>query len=307
VRHVDDGPRDESVTAGGLGCDGLTSMGAGVDDQTAAFETERPRLARIAERVLADHAEAEDVVQNAWIRLARNETPIDNLPGWLTTVTTRLCLDRLRSKLPEPEEDLEFGLDETVPDPADDVVLADSVGNALRVVLDRLSPSERVAFVLHDSFAVDFPTIATILDSSPAAARKLASRARRKVTQRTADDQPADRSDHLAVVDAFLHAAKGGDLETLLGLLAPDVVMAGADSAAATLGTPRLVGREQVLGLVNGGMKTAFPVHLGDRPALAWLQRGEYKVAFDITVVGGRIQRIDLRADPEVLATVRKR
>lgn len=290
-------------------------MGVGVDDQTTAFEAERPRLARIAERVLGDHAEAEDVVQNAWIRLARNETPIDNLPGWLTTVTTRLCLDRLRSTLPEPEEDLGLGLglgfglglDETVPDPADDLVLADSVGSALRVVLDRLSPSERVAFVLHDSFAVDFPTIAAILDCSPAAARKLASRARHKVTERTPDDQPADRSDHVAVVDAFLHAAKGGDLEALLGLLAPDVVMAGADSGAATLGTPRLVGREQVLGLVNGGMKTAFPAHLGDRPALAWLHRGEYKVVFDITVVGGQIQRIDLRADPEVLATVRKR
>lgn len=282
-------------------------MGGRADEQTAAFEAERPRLTRIAERLIGDHAEAEDIVQNAWIRLARNDTPIDNLPGWLTTVMTRLCLDRLRSKLPTPEESLESDLNETVPDPADDVILADSVGSALQVVLDRLGPSERVAFVLHDSFAVDFPTIATILDTSPAAARKLASRARGKVTGGASDDAPVERTDHTAVVDAFLHAAKGGDLETLLGLLAPDVVIAGADSAALALGTPRLVGREQVMGLVNGGMKTAFPVHLGDRAGLAWLHRGDYKVAFDFVIEDGLVRRIDLRADPQVLATVRRR
>lgn len=276
-----------------------------MDEQTSVFVAERPRLVRIAERLLGDHAEAEDAVQNSWIRLSRNENPIDNLPGWLTTVTTRLCLDRLRSKLPDPQDDLE--IDETAPDPADAVVLADSVGDALQVVLDRLGPSERVAFVLHDSFAVDFPTIATILDTSPVAARKLASRARQKVVAAEGPATPPERSDNTAVVDAFLHAAKGGDLETLLGLLAPDVVVEAADAAALALGSRSLVGREQVLGLVNGGMKTAFPVHLGDRPAVAWLHRGEYKVAFDITIVEGRIQRIDLRADPELLATVRKR
>lgn len=276
-----------------------------MDEQTSVFVAERPRLVRIAERLLGDHAEAEDAVQNAWIRLSRNETPIDNLPGWLTTVTTRLCLDRLRSKLPDPQDDLE--IDETAPDPAEAVVLADSVGDALQVVLDRLGPSERVAFVLHDSFAIDFPTIATILDTSPPAARKLASRARQKVVAAEGPAASPEQPDNTAVVDAFLHAAKGGDLETLLGLLAPDVVVEAADAAALALGSRNLVGREQVLGLVNGGMKTAFPVHLGERAALAWMQRGEYKVAFDITVVDGRIQRIDLRADPEVLATVRKR
>lgn len=280
-------------------------MGAGVDDQTAAFEAERPRLARIAERLLGDHAEAEDVVQNAWIRLAHNEVVIDNLPGWLTTVTTRLCLDRLRSKLPEPEEDLD--LDETAPDPVDGVVLADSVGSALQVVLDRLSPSERVAFVLHDSFAVDFPTVATILGTSPVAARKLASRARGKVAGEASHESPAERIDRAAVVDAFLYAAKGGDLDTLLGLLAPDVVIEGADSAAVALGTPRLAGRAQAVQLLNGGAKTAFPVFIGDRAGLAWLHRGEYKVAFDFTIDEGLVHRIDLRADPELLATVRKR
>lgn len=276
-----------------------------MDDQTAAFEAERPRLARMAERLLGDHAEAEDAVQNAWLRLARNDARIDNLPGWLTTVTTRLCLDRLRSKLPEPEEDLD--LDETSPDPADDVVLADSVGSALTVVLDRLSPSERVAFVLHDSFAVDFPTVATILGTSPVAARKLASRARNKLADHDRDESRPERPDYTAVVDAFLHAAKGGDLDTLLGLLAPDVVMAGADSAAVAMGTPRLVGRAQVSQLLNGGVKTAFPVFIGERPGLAWLHRGDYKVAFDFVIEDGLVHRVDLRADPQVLATVRKR
>lgn len=280
-------------------------MGVDVDQQTAAFEAERPRLERIAERLLGDHAEAQDVVQNAWIRLARNDSLIDNLAGWLTTVTTRLCLDRLRSKLPQPEEHLE--VDATAPDPADDVVLADSVGSALQVVLDRLSPSERVAFVLHDSFAVDFPAVATILGTSPAAARKLASRARSKVAADSASDRQVDRADRTAVVDAFLRAAKGGDLETLLGLLAPDVVIEGADSAALELGTPRLVGRAQAVQLLNGGAKTAFPVFIGDRAGLAWLHRGDYKVAFDFVIEAGFVRRIELRADPQVLATVRKR
>lgn len=273
-------------------------------EQTEAFEAERPRLVRMADRLLGDHAEAEDVVQNAWIRLHGNNSGIENLPAWLTTVTTRLCLDRLRSKLPDPEEDLD--LDETAPDPADEVMLADSVGSALQVVLDRLSPSERVAFVLHDSFAVDFPTVATILGTSPVAARKLASRARSKLAVRPVNE-PAEHRDHAAVVDAFLHAAKGGDLDTLLGLLAPDVVIEGADPAAVALGTPRLAGRERVAELLNGGAKTAFPVFIGDRAGLAWMHRGDYKVAFDFVIEDGVVRRIDLRADPEVLAIVRKR
>ena len=279
-----------------------------MDEQTAAFEAERPRLTRIAERILGDHAEAEDVIQNAWIRLARNETQLDNLPGWLTTVTTRLCLDRLRSKLPEPEEDLE--LDDAAPDPADDVALVDTVGDALQVVLDRLSPSERVAFVLHDSFAVEFPTIATILDVSPAAARKLASRARGKVAD-DAQPAPAARKSHrkstAEVIDAFLAAARNGEFDRLLTLLAPDAVLS-ADAAALALGTPHGVrGRREVATIFNGAAKTAFPVFIGERAGLAWLHRGEYKVAFDFTIADGLVQGIEFRAEPEVLAGVRKR
>ena len=171
-------------------------------DQTDMFEAERPRLVGIASRVLGDHAEAEDVVQQAWLRLHGTDAEIDSLPAWLTTVTTRLCLDRLRSRTPVPVDDVEPG--ETVNDPADDVALADTVGLALHVVLDRLSPRERVAFVLHDSFGFEFPTIAAVLDTTPAAARKLASRARAKVTQ----PHPEDRLADWEVVDAFMAAAK---------------------------------------------------------------------------------------------------
>ena len=127
-------------------------------DQAQEFEAERPRLTGLAARVLGDHAEAEDIVQQAWLRLHGTDTHIESLPAWLTTVTTRLCLDRLRSRTPVPHDDLEIR--ETSPDTADEVVLADTVGVALQAVIDRLTPRERVAFVLHDSFGFDFPTIA---------------------------------------------------------------------------------------------------------------------------------------------------
>lgn len=150
-------------------------------DRTETFERERPRLVRLAAGVLHDDAEAEDIVQTAWLRLERHDQDIDCLPAWLTTVTTRLCLDRLRARTPTPVSDV--AVEAAVPDVAEDVSLADTVGIALQVVLDRLSASERVAFVLHDSFGFEFPTIATILDTTPTAARKLASRARAKVRQ----------------------------------------------------------------------------------------------------------------------------
>ncbi len=137
-------------------------------DQTELFEAERPRLIGIASRVLGDHAEAHDIVQQAWLRLNRTTTEIDNLSAWLTTVTTRLCLDCLRSRTPVPMDEVDPG--EIVNDPADDIALADTVGLALHVVLDRLTPRERVAFVLHDSFGFEFPTIAGVLDTTPAAA-----------------------------------------------------------------------------------------------------------------------------------------
>ncbi|GGO71118.1 sigma-70 family RNA polymerase sigma factor [Nocardioides deserti] len=274
-------------------------------EQTAAFEDERPRLVRLAARILADGGEAEDVVQQAWLRLHGSGQKVRDLPAWLTTVTTRLCLDRLRAKVPVPEDPLDL-LDDPggeADDPADRVALADTVGVALQLVLDRLSPGERVAFVLHDSFGYDFATVATILDTSPAAARKLASRARAKVVRATPEDAPAAWE----VVDAFLTAARGGDLRRLLDLLAPEAVVVG-DRAAVAAGTPeRITGREAVAAMFDGAAKAALPMYVDGRPGAAWVHRGETRVAFDFTVVDGRVARIDLRAEPELLASVRPR
>lgn len=270
-------------------------------DDTAAFATEQPRLLRIATQVLGDPVEAQDVVQTAWLRLNSATTAIDNLPGWLTTVTTRLCLDRLRTRTPVPIDDttLAAELEPTLTDPLDDVVLADTVSVALHAVLDRLSPAERVAFVLHDTFGVDFPTIADILGRTPAATRKLASRARAKVAQPAAPEQHADA----AVVDAFMAAARRGDFTRLLELLAPDVV-ATADAEAEALGSPRrLTGPQEVARLFSGGARAAFPVLVEDRPGAAWFHRGEAKVVFDFTVTDGVVRSIRFRAEPALLTS----
>lgn len=273
-------------------------------EQTEAFEQERPRLVNLARRILGDHAEAEDVVQQAWLRLHgadQSGQSVDNLPAWLTTVTTRLCLDRLKARTPVPTEAVEPS--GSAPDPVDDIVLADTVGIALQVVLDRLSPQERVAFVLHDTFGFEFPTIASLLDTTPAAARKLASRARAKVSQPASEDRLADWE----VVDAFLEAARAGEFGRLMELLAPDAVV-GADEAAVLMGTPqRIEGRDAVAGFFNGAARTAFPAYVEDRPGAAWLDRGVFKVAFDFTVVDGRVQAITFRADPDLLTTVVRR
>jgi RNA polymerase sigma-70 factor (ECF subfamily) len=270
-------------------------------DQTDLFEAERPRLVGIASRVLGDHAEAEDVVQQAWLRLHGTDAEIDSLPAWLTTVTTRLCLDRLRSRTPVPVDEVEPG--GTVNDPAEDVALADTVGLALHVVLDRLSPRERVAFVLHDSFGFEFPTIAALLDTTPPAARKLASRARAKVAQPHPEDHLADWE----VVDAFMAAARNGDFDRLLRLLAPDAAV-NADDAAVLVGTPRQIeGREEVADFFNGSAKSALPVFVGDRPCSAWFHLGAAKVVFDFLVDDGLVRAITFRAAPDVLSRVVRR
>ncbi|MBK8470370.1 MAG: sigma-70 family RNA polymerase sigma factor [Candidatus Phosphoribacter sp.] len=270
-------------------------------DQTDMFEAERPRLVGIASRVLSDHAEAQDVVQQAWLRLHTTDVVIDSLPAWLTTVTTRLCLDRLRSRTPVPVDYVEPK--EHATDPADDVALAETVGLALHVVLDRLSPRERVAFVLHDSFGFEFPTIAALLDTTPAAARKLASRARAKVTQPQLEDRLADWE----VVDAFMAAAKNGDFDRLLRLLAPDAHVT-ADDAAVLMGTPaQIQGRDEVAAFFNGSAKATLPVFVGDRPGTAWFHLGAAKVVFDFTIGDGLVRAITFRAAPDVLSRVVRR
>ncbi|MEP7055532.1 MAG: sigma-70 family RNA polymerase sigma factor [Actinomycetota bacterium] len=262
---------------------------------------ERPRLLGIATRVLADHTEAEDIVQQAWLRLHRTEADIESLPAWLTTVTTRLCLDRLRARTPVPHAEIQPA--ETGSDPADDVALAETVGVALQVVLDRLSPQERIAFVLHDSFGFEFSTIAAVLDTTSVSARKLASRARAKVGQPSSEDQLADWE----VVDAFMAAAREGDFRRLMELLAPEAAVT-ADASAILAGTPeRIDGPREVATFFDGAAKTALPVFVGDRPAAAWFHRGQAMVLFDFTIVDGLVQRITFRAEAEMLAQLARR
>ncbi|CAM3670639.1 sigma-70 family RNA polymerase sigma factor [Nocardioides marinus] len=272
---------------------------------TEVFEAERPRLVALAARVLADGAEAEDVVQQAWLRWHGTDAHIDNLPAWLTTVTSRLCLDRLRVRRPVLVDDAGALPEDPVGtrDPADEAVLTGEVGAALALVLDRLSPQERVAFVLHDSFAVEFPTIAEVLDTSPAAARKLASRARAKLRPPAVDVSMADWE----VVDAFMAAARGGEFDRLLALLAPDVVVT-ADDAAVLAGTPeRIVGRSAVADFFDGSAHAALPVLCEGRPGYAWFHRGDAAVAFDFTVAGGVVTGLVFRAEPDALAGVVRR
>jgi len=270
-------------------------------DQTAIFERERPRLVGLATRVLGERAEAEDVVQQAWLRLHRTDADIACLPAWLTTVTTRLCLDQLRARPPVPEA--EIVVPATAPDPADDVALAETVGVALHVVLDRLTAPERVALVLHDSFGFAFAAIAALLDTTPAAARKLASRARAKIGQPSWDDPLADWE----IVDAFMAAARGGDLVRLLQLLAPEAAIT-ADDAAVLAGTPqRIEGREEVATFFDGSAHAALAVFVDGRPGAAWFHRGEAKVLFDFTVADGLVSHITFRAEPGVLAQLVRR
>ncbi|WP_010540143.1 sigma-70 family RNA polymerase sigma factor [Dietzia alimentaria] len=271
-------------------------------DRTTEFQRERPRLVRIAASVLGDPAEAEDVVQQAWLRLSRADSRvIDSLPAWLTTVVTRLCLDRLKAAVPPPMEPADAAA--TAPDPADEVLLADSMGAALHVVIDRLTPAERVAFVLHDSFSVDFASIAAVLDCSPVAARKLASRARAKVAHAGPTVEQAD----WLVVDAFLDAARRGEFTRLLVLLAPDVVVVG-DPIAVGLGTPaRIEGRDAVAEFFDGAAASALPVFVYERPGAAWFDRGVARVAFDFRVADGVVSCIEFRADSNVLAATRRR
>ncbi|GLK18692.1 sigma-70 family RNA polymerase sigma factor [Herbiconiux flava] len=281
-------------------------------DQTTMFEGERPRLVGVAARVLGDRHEAEDIVQRTWLRLRANTTELDNPPAWLTTVTVRLCIDRLRELTPLPRE---VGDDTAIDaggiaggaprtsDPLESVETTEAVGQALHVVVERLSPNERVALVLHESFGYDFDTIGEILDRSPAAARKLASRARGKVATAEQGGPVSDRH----IVDAFMTAARGGDLGRLLALLAPDAIIR-ADEAAIAIGTPRLIeGREAVAGFFDGSAKATLATQIDGRPGAAWFRRGQAMVAFDFTIVDGAVQSVTFRADPGVLARVHRR
>ncbi|GLQ96223.1 sigma-70 family RNA polymerase sigma factor [Dyella mobilis] len=279
------------------------------------FQAQRVRLQAVAYRMLGSHSEAEDAVQETWLRLNRADTSdVENLAGWLTTVLSRVCLDTLRSRQSRREESLDLelahpALDEPDGgDPAHEVLLADSVGSALLLVLQTLSPAERLAFVLHDMFAVSFDDIAPIIDRTPVAARQLASRARRRV-QGANEGNQADPARQREVVAAFLSASRNGDFSALLALLDPEVVLrADAFTVQASIanqasGAPRLfpetVGAKNVADTFSGRAKAARLVLIDGLPGAVWAPGGEPRVAFRFAVDGGRITQIELVADPE--------
>jgi RNA polymerase sigma-70 factor (ECF subfamily) len=274
---------------------------------TMRFEENRPHLRAVAYRMLGSPTEADDAVQEAWLRLnGADASGIRNLSRWLTTVVARVCLDMLRSRKSRRELALEDRVGggivshEDALDPEQEVLLADSVGLALLVVLETLTPAERVAFVLHDMFDLPFDEIASIVGRSPDAARQLASRARRRV-QGTGTVPEADRGRHREVVEAFLAASRGGDFEALLAVLDPDVVLR-ADRAAVAAGAPRKVrGAEEVAGTFAGRARAAQLALIDGAAGLVWAQRGQPRVAFGFTIANGRITQIELVADPERL------
>lgn len=267
------------------------------------FEADRARLSAVAYRMLGSRTEADDAIQETWLRLSRTDmSDIENMSGWLTTVIARVCLDMLRTRESRREDSLtaddsaNVDLPEATTNPEEETLLADSVGVALLVVLDTLTPTERLAFVLHDMFDLSFEEIGPIVGRTPTAARQLASRARRRV--RGASAKPGDRSRQREIVDAFLAASRGGDFEALLSLLDPDVVLR-ADFVAPVMGGAKEVrGARGVAETFAGRARGAQPALIGGSIGLAWAQAGETRVAFAITIADEKITGIELIADP---------
>jgi RNA polymerase sigma factor (sigma-70 family) len=270
------------------------------------FETSRPHLRAVAYRMLGSLSDADDVVQEAWIRLNRSHASVENMRGWLTTVVARLSLDELRSRQSRGEEPLAGRLPDPLidrvdaMDPEHEALLADSVGLALLIVLETLSPPERLAFVLHDIFAVPFDEIAPIVDRSPEAARQLASRARRRVrVERTVPD--ADLETQWEVFDAFIAAAREGDFDRLVSMLDPDVVVRADFGRAA--GTQEVRGAaavaRQALGYAQGRAGDVRPALInGAAGMVASLDGQPFSIA-SVTVRNGKIVELDFFNDPE--------
>jgi RNA polymerase sigma factor (sigma-70 family) len=275
----------------------------------AAFEEQRTHLRAVAYRMLGSVHEADDAVQEAWLRLARSDvSDVDNLAAWLTTVVSRICLDLLRSRTSRREatwpDDAE--LVDTAPTPEEEAELVEAVGQAMTVVLDTLSPAERLAYVLKDVFAVPFDEIAPILGRSEVATRQLASRARRRL------QEPEPRQDlaaaDAAVVDAFMAASRDNEFTALLELLDPDAEVR-VDDAARAMGSQAasITGGREIATFFAGRAKAALPATLDGGAASCWQHLGDIKVVFAFTVVDGRVKQIELLADPSVLTRVARR
>jgi RNA polymerase sigma-70 factor (ECF subfamily) len=259
------------------------------------FEAARPRLRAIAGRLLGSAAEAEDAVQETWLRLHRVDgAEIENLDAWLTTVVGRVCLDMLRSRTARREDDFAGEPTALDDDPEQEALLADSVGLALVVVLETLTPAERLAFVLHDLFAVSFDEIAPIVGRTPDAARQLASRARRRVRHNpAAADAPADRR----IVDAFLAASRGGEVGTLLTLLDPDVQM-------RVNGTTAQRGAGAVARYFDGRAQAARPALIDGAVGILVAPGSRTLVVVRVTIAGNRITTLEAITDPAHLNAI---
>jgi RNA polymerase sigma factor (sigma-70 family) len=272
------------------------------------FEANRAHLRAVAYRMLGSLSEADDAVQGAWLRLSRSGTSgVENLGGWLTTLVARECLDMLRARTSRREELLGVHLPDPVVshadgvDPEQEALLAEGVGLALLVVLETLAPAERIAFVLHDTFAVPFEEIAAIVGRSPAAARQLASRARRRVRGAAAVPD-ADLARQRAVVDAFLAAARRGDFDALVAVLDPDV-MVRADRGAAPTGVSMVVRgaaavAEQALSFARRRARFAQPALVNGAAGVVVAPHGRLFAVMGFTVTGGKIVEIEVIADP---------
>lgn len=287
------------------------------DEQTRIFEEQRTHLRAVAYRLLGSVHEADDAVQETWLRLERSDTAdVENLPGWLTTVVSRICLDQLRSRTSRREDlGTETGnasYDGSAIDPAFDRSLdpaleaeqADAVGRALMLVLATLGPAERLAFCLHDLFGMSFEEISPLLGRSATACRQLASRARRRVRGQAEDAETEleiDRARQAEVVEAFMKASREGEFDRLLALLHPDAAIT-ADAAAAAMGTPSAIaGKQAVAEFFSGRAKAARLATLDGYAAASWSHLGELKVVFAFVVEDGLVREIEFLADVDQL------
>ncbi|GAA2157471.1 MULTISPECIES: sigma-70 family RNA polymerase sigma factor [Glycomyces] len=275
------------------------------------FEEHREHLRAVAFRMLGSSGDADDAVQETWMRFARTDTAeVENLRGWLTTVVSRVCLNLLRSRRTRREDALESDLPLAAGpnaggDPESDAVMADSVGLALQVVIGALGPAERVAFVLHDLFGVPFDRIAPVLDRTPEATRQLASRARRRVREGNRAAADRDAAQRKSVVDAFLAAAREGRFEDLLAVLDPGItVVADADAVATGFSGREVIGASAVAKIFNGQARDAVTVLVDGLAGAMWAPGGTPRSVLSFAVVDGRIASIEIMNDPAAIAAL---
>ena len=285
-----------------------------MDDDWLAqqFDAHRTRLRAVAYRMLGSVSEAEDAVQETWLKLSRSDSErVQNLSGWLTTALARVCLDMLRTRRSRREDPLELTPEASGEgSPDEDLALADATGSALMVVLETLVPAERVAFVLHDLFDLSFEDIAPILERTPVATRQLASRARRRV--RGTETPPADLARHRELVEAFLAASREGDFDRLLAVLSPEVVLRADQLAVSTAaarqrhGAPDLVpelrGAEAIANVFKGRAHGAVPALIDGEPGAVWAMGGQVRSAFLFTIKRDQFTSIEIVTDPVDLA-----